>query len=261
MTVWGLTLLDLLALALFLAAWLGYAPFLRWRGRHLDGQARAMLDHRRAWMHEMLGRELITADIAIVGHIMSTASFFASTTVIVIGALAGVLVHLGPGSGKPPSEWLSMAQPSVLELKIILILVLAVYAFQCFTWAIRQANFAAVVMGAAPPLPSMDASLRNRLATDMGSIITGVAESYDNGVRAYFFGIAAVTWIVNPVLLMLATAGVIAVLLRRQTRSRTAIALKDIAVARMEARAVESKARDQMRPRDTDAGGQDAEHP
>ena len=234
MTFWDLTLLDLVALAMFLCAWLGYAPFLRWRGRGLQVHAAAMMDHRRAWMHEYLGRDLISGDIAIVGHIMSTASFFASTTVIVIGALAGVLVHLGPGSGKAPSTWLSIAQPSVLELKIVLILVLAVYAFQCFTWSIRQANFAAVVMGAAPPLSTLNTTVRNRLAASMGSIITGVAESYDNGVRAYFFGIAAVTWIVNPLLLMLATTGVVTLLLRRQTRSRTAVALKEIAALRME---------------------------
>jgi hypothetical protein len=33
MTIWGLTLLDLGALAFFLLLWLGYAPFLAWRGR------------------------------------------------------------------------------------------------------------------------------------------------------------------------------------------------------------------------------------
>ncbi len=75
----------------------------------------------------------------------------------------------------------------------------------------------------------------------MGSIITGVAESYDSGMRAYFFALGAVTWIVRPVVFVLATTGVIGLLLHRQTRSRTALALKEIAVAGSEARALRRK--------------------
>ncbi len=232
MTIWGLTVLDLVALIFFLVAWLGYTPFLRWRGRRLQAVAAAMLDHRRAWMDELLGRDMKVADTAIVGHIMSTAAFFASTTVIVIGALVGALVNLGRGAPAESTGWLPMAQPSPLDVKIVLIIVVAAYAFQSFTWAIRQANFAAVMMGAAPAGSSMDPDLRNRLATSMGNIITGVAESYDNGMRAYYFALGAVTWVVSPVVFLLATIGVIWLLLHRQTRSRTALALKEIAMAR-----------------------------
>lgn len=61
-----------------------------------------------------------------------------------------------------------------------------------------------------------------------------MAESYDNGMRAYYFALGAVTWVVSPVVFLLATIGVIWLLLHRQTRSRTALALKEIAVARSE---------------------------
>jgi uncharacterized membrane protein len=235
MTIWGLTVLDLGALVFFLAVWLGYAPFLRWRGRRLQVVASAMIDHRRAWMDGLLGRDMKVADTAIVGHIMSTAAFFASTTVIVIGALLGVLFNLARGATTTTIPWLAIAPPSPLDIKVVLVLVVVVYAFQSFTWAIRQANFAAVVMGAAPPAASMGAELRERLAISMGNIITGVAESADNGMRAYYFALGAVTWVVSPVLFFLATVWVVALLLHRQTKSRTAIALKEIAKARSEA--------------------------
>ncbi len=230
----GLNELDLLALAVFFFTWLGYGPFLKWKGRRFQGVATAMVDHRRAWMEAMLGRDMKIADAAIVGHIMSTAGFFASTTVIVIGALIGVMINLGRGQPASPSTWLTIAPPTLLEVKVVLIIVVAVYAFLCFTWAIRQANFAAVMMGAAPVAASMGPALRNRLATSMGNIITGVAESYDSGVRAYYFALGAVTWIVSPVLFILTTVGVVALLLHRQTRSGTAVALKEIALARSE---------------------------
>ena len=242
MTIWGLTVLDLGALAFFLVAWLGYAPFLGWRGRRLQMVGAAMIDHRRAWMNELLGRDMKVADTAIVGHIMSTAGFFASTTVIVIGALLGVLVNLTRGGASASTGWLAISPPSSTEIKVVLILVVAVYAFQSFTWAIRQANFAAVMMGAAPRADSMGVELRARLAASMGNIITGVAASYDSGMRAYYFALGALTWVVSPVLFVLATAGVVGLLFHRQTRSGTAIALREIAVARSEAAGPPTKA-------------------
>ena len=234
MTIWGLTVLDLGALVFFLVAWLGYAPFVGWRGRRLHMVGAAMIDHRRAWMNELLGRDMKVADTAIVGHIMSTAGFFASTTVIVIGALLGVLVNLTRGGATTSTEWLAISPPSSVEIKVVLILVVAVYAFQSFTWAIRQANFAAVLMGAAPRADTMGAELRARLAANMGNIITGVAASYDSGMRAYYFALGALTWVVSPILFFLATVGVVGLLSHRQTRSRTAIALNQIAAARSE---------------------------
>jgi uncharacterized membrane protein len=232
MTIWGLTALDLGALAFFLVAWLGFAPYLRWRGRRAQVVASAMIDHRRVWMEALLQRGVRIADTAIVGHIMSTAAFFASTTVIVIGALLGVLVNMGRGAPTSSVSWLAISPPSPLEIKVVVIVVVAVYAFQSFTWAIRQANFAAVMMGAAPPPSTIGPELHKRLATSMGNIITGVAESYDNGMRSYYFAFGAVTWLVSPVLFFLATTGVVALLLRRQTKSGTALALKEIAAAR-----------------------------
>jgi uncharacterized membrane protein len=68
----------------------------------------------------------------------------------------------------------------------------------------------------------------------MGDIITELAASYDSGMRAYYFALAAVTWIASPFLLLLATTMVVALLVRRQGHSGTASALREIAAARTE---------------------------
>ena len=230
----GLSALDLAALAWFLLAWLGYAPFVRWKGGRLRTVSAAMIGHRRAWMHSLLGREMKIADAAIIGHIMSTAAFFASTTVIVIGALLGTLINLERGVQAVAGPWYAIEARSPLEIKLALIFVVAVHAFLSFTWAIRQANFAAVMIGAAPS-PPLEPALRERIATSMASIITSVAGSYDNGMRAYYFALGAVTWIASPVLFLAVTTGVVGLLLLRQTRSQTALALQEIATARAEA--------------------------
>jgi len=232
MVIWSLTALDLAALVLFLAAWLGYAPLVGWSSRRHKVIASARGDHRRAWMFELLGREVKIADATIIGQIMSTASFFASTTVILIGALIGVIATLAHADPPAPGSWLAIGEPSPIEIKLALVVVVAAYAFQSFTWAIRQANFAAIAMGAAPPLEELDEGRRRRIADSMATIVSSVGDSYDSGIRSYYFALAAVTWVVSPLLMIAATLGVVALMLHRLTHSRTAVALDDIARAR-----------------------------
>ncbi len=93
----GLSLLDVIALVFFLTAWLGFAALLRWRCEYLKVAA-AMVDRRRAWMHAMLGRDVRMIDALIVANIMSSAAFFASTAVVVVGALLGVLLNIERGA-------------------------------------------------------------------------------------------------------------------------------------------------------------------
>src|SRR5271154_1325033 len=91
--IWPLSPLDVVALLFFAIAWLGYAPLARRLTGHVK-VAFAMVDHRQAWMSAMLGRTIRDVDTMIVANIMSTAAFFASTAVVVVGALLGVLVSI-----------------------------------------------------------------------------------------------------------------------------------------------------------------------
>jgi uncharacterized membrane protein len=235
-TLWGLTAVDLVAVLFFLVAWVGYSPFLRWQAGRFGKVAAVMVKHRRAWMYSILGREMRVADTAIMGHIMSTAGFFASTTVVVIGALLGTLINFARGTPMPPGEWYMIAPRDPLEVKLALILVVALYAFFSFTWSIRQANFGAVMIGAAPN-PPVASPARERLAEQMGDIITQVATAYDSGMRSYYFAFAAVTWIVNPIVFVISTVAVVALLLYRQSAARTSLSLQEIAAARDSAEA------------------------
>jgi uncharacterized membrane protein len=225
--VWGLSALDVGALVFFLVAWLGYAPFIRWKTRDLK-VASAMMEHRRAWMQAMLGRGAREVDTMVVANIMSSAAFFASTAVVVVGAILGVLIET---ESKNASPSFGMAAHQPLEIKLVLMLGIALYAFMTYTWSIRQANYLNVTIGAAPPAP-VDPELRDAIASSMATIIANVAASYDAGMRSYYFGLGAVAWIVSPVLLLIVTLGIAALLLYRQTRSGTALALEHIAAAR-----------------------------
>jgi uncharacterized membrane protein len=229
---WGLSKLDLAALAFFIFVWLGYGPLVRQFGGRFRKAARAMIEHRRAWMYSIMGREMRVADTAAIGHIMSTTGLLASTTVIVIGALLGTLINMERSLPPVPSgAWLGLSPRDPLEVKLALVLAVAVYAFFTFTWSIRQANFASVLIGALP-LPPVEEAQRAKIAAEMGNIITEVASAHDQGMRAYYFALASVTWVAGPILFIIATTAVVALLLRRQSLSKTALALKEVSLLR-----------------------------
>jgi uncharacterized membrane protein len=80
---------DLAALVLFCAMWLGYGPFVRW---FAAGAINSKLHSVRVlWMRSMLMRDNRIPDAALIGHVVHSTSFFASTSLIAIGALLGVL--------------------------------------------------------------------------------------------------------------------------------------------------------------------------
>ena len=86
-----MTWFDWGALALFFICWLGYAPLLKAISRR-GGSLNADMVHVRAvWMESMTHRELKLVDSQLMGHSINSASFFASTNLLLIAAVAGIL--------------------------------------------------------------------------------------------------------------------------------------------------------------------------
>ncbi len=219
--------IDLIAVLYFLTAWLGYAPLLRRIATRRKLVGAAMVDMRLAWMSAMLDRDMRVSDASLIGHVMSSVSFFASTTVIIIAGLIGILGNIEVHAQSAANEATWWLTRSLLEIKLALVLIVMAYAFQTFAWAIRQLAYSLVLIGAAPAKP-VEPVVRSHYASNVAAVITQGAEAYDNGIRAYHFALGAVTWIAGPVALIVATTAVLALLWLRQTKSRTALALQEI---------------------------------
>ena len=86
-----MTMLDWIALGVFVLVWVGYDPLLGVIARRSGSLNADMLVVRDAWMRAMTVRQLRLVDSQLMGHTMSSASFFASTNLILIAAVAGVL--------------------------------------------------------------------------------------------------------------------------------------------------------------------------
>ena len=212
---------DWLGLIWLLAAWIGYEPVTRLAGRRWRLVNTSMVGIRRIWMETMLSRENRMPDVVLLGHVVHSASFFASTTVIVIAALFGALGSIDRLQSAIETLIGTPAERPALDIKLALVLIVVVRGFFAFTWAIRQFNYAIALIGAAPPAP-VEPMLRRALAKDLGDALSLAVMAFNSGVRAYYFALAGLTWLANPVLFLISTSAVVVLLLWRQTSSPSA---------------------------------------
>ncbi len=213
---------DVWAILFFVGGWMAYAWFAAWRGRHVPSLHNSMDRFRREWMVMMVGRDNRMLDANVIRNVTRSSQFFASTTMLILGALIALLGYVQQAqdvvSGLP---FTVIATRRLLEIKVLVMVVIFVYAFFKFSWAIRQLNFAGILVAAAPKTPPGDPE---QLAPHINRItrITSYAGSnFNHGLRAYYFAVAAMGWFLHPVLMMLATAWVIYILYHREFKSRT----------------------------------------
>ena len=85
---------DLVAVIFFLVAWLGYARFAVWYG-HRAPSLHGVLDGlRRTWALRMVERDNRMVDVNIVRNLTRSSQFFASTTLLILGALIALLGYV-----------------------------------------------------------------------------------------------------------------------------------------------------------------------
>lgn len=213
---------HLLAALWFLGCWLGYARYAIWKGRDTACLASVMHLYREDWMRRMLLRENRIADASVIGNLERNASFFASSTLII---LAGVLTVLG-ASDRAVSllqdlPLVQAASRELSELKLICLAMVFVYAFFTFSWCMRQYNFASVLIGSAPLVAERGLSepQREAYAVRTARVISMAANQFNLGLRSYYFGMATLGWFIHPWFFMLLSAGVVLVLYHREFHS------------------------------------------
>jgi uncharacterized membrane protein len=214
----GVPLLDALAPLVFLLAWIGYARWADGRGRR-SLMAR-MHEYRLAWMRRMLARENRITDLQVVLVPVQNIAFFASSSIILIGGLAAVLGARDQALAILAE--LPLAAPSaarVFDAKVLLLVLVFVYAFFKFTWTLRQFNYVAILIGAAPPPSEACSPAAERLVERAARMATRAADHFNKAMRAYYFGLAGLAWFVHPALLIAAVVWVVLVSWRREFRS------------------------------------------
>jgi uncharacterized membrane protein len=225
----ALAWLDWAALALFFTAWIGYARFAHRRASVQPSLLAASNGYRRRWMLEATRRENRVFDGVVVQNLASSPSFFASTTILIIG---GLVAALG-ASDRAQSliEGLPFAARTsalVLDMKLALLAGIFVYAFFRFTWSLRQYSFGALLVASAPERDSFaDEAERERFADRAGGVVGLAAETFNDGLRAYYFAFAAAAWLFSPIAFALASLGVVWVLYVREFHSEALALMRE----------------------------------
>ncbi len=213
---------HLLAVLWFVICWVGYTRYAQVKGRTTPCLASVLHLYREDWMRRMLLRDNRIADANVIGNLERNASFFASSTLII---LAGILTVLG-ASDRAVSlladlPFVQAASRGLSEVKLLSLGVVFVYAFFTFSWCMRQYNFAAVLVGSAPMIGERHVTEQERkaFAERTARVISMAAHQFNQCLRAYYFGMATLAWFINPWFFMLVTAGVVLVLYHREFHS------------------------------------------
>ncbi|HEV7915657.1 MAG TPA: DUF599 domain-containing protein [Albitalea sp.] len=218
--------LDWVAIVGFFGGWIGYAHFARRRAGTRPSILATTNRIRRQWMLQTTYRDARVIDGVVIQNLSTSPSFFASTTILIIGGLLATL-----GTTDKASELVReipfAARTTVLvfDLKLVLMLMVFVYAFFRFTWSMRQYTFGALLIASAPEAKQFEAlgaegeAHRQAFADRAGRVVGLAAETFNDGLRAYYFAFAAIGWFFSPVVFMLATVGVVYILYQREFRS------------------------------------------
>jgi uncharacterized membrane protein len=218
--------IDILALCWFVLCWTGYTWGADHRGpRQSRGLNQATYAHREIWMRRMLERDNRIVDSTLVGNLMRSVAFFASTTMIIVG---GLVAALGAANQTilimQEIPFAAPISPLLWKAKLLLLILIFIYAFFKFTWSTRQFNYCNILIGAAPTAFTQ-ADEAEAYACRAARLLALAGDNFNRGLRAYYFGLAVLSWFINPWLFMAVSSWVVLVLYRREFASRTLKAL------------------------------------
>jgi uncharacterized membrane protein len=219
---------DIAALAVFGVCWLFYQPFLNLLARRGGATINTDLTVvRSAWMRNMARRENRFMDGQLLGQTLNSASFFASSNLILIAAAAGVLFG-GQASFRNVSSLVVVKTSSrvLFEAQISLVLLTLSRGLLDFIWGIRQLNYVLAAIGATPE--DLDDARHHKFGDIAGRLLNPALHSVNSGVRGYYFALAAAAWLFGPWTFIAATLGAVTLLIWRQRRSPAAAAIADL---------------------------------
>ena len=220
--------LDIAALIVFAVGWLLYQPALKRLSRRGGVINTDMTIVRRRWMANMARRENRFLDSQLMGHALNSASFFASANLIVIAAAAGALFRSDTTYRTVAHMVATETGPRWLfEAKLALVVLALARGLLDFIWAIRQMNYTLAAIGAAPPTSSPTALL-DAYGEAAAEVLNPALSSFNNGVRGYYFALAAAAWMLGPAAMIAAVLLAIGLLYTRQVGSSAARGLGKI---------------------------------
>ncbi len=219
---------DYCAILIFAVSWLLYEPLLKVISAR-NGSARKDLQTvRHAWMSEFINRDVKIFDSNLLGHSVNTASFFASANLLIIAAIGGVIFEGNLKTGFIKDIGIEASRPFEVQIKLCLVLLCLVRGLLDFVWSLRQMNYCAAAWGAVPAKKGRETN--EKFANAITAIVEPAMATFSQGVRTYYFSIAAALWLFGPWVMAIGSIAVFILLAYRQTLSPAAKGLRQLRI-------------------------------
>lgn len=217
---------DAVAVATHLGLWAGVS----WRATRPARSKEAvpatgeLINHyRRVWLREAAKREVRIMDAQLLGGLRQGSAFFASAT---LAALGGGIALLGQTETlvSVAVEFDDAVAPRAVWIgKILFIIAILASAFLHFIWAHRVFGYVAVMLGAMPD--HREEKRAEEIGEQAGALMVSAGRAFNRGLRATYFAIAALSWLIGPAPLMIASILTGATIWRREFHSASRAAL------------------------------------
>lgn len=171
-----------------------------------------MSRQRRRWVANAARRET-PLDAILSGNIMQSVGLLASTSMLVALAIIAVfsqvptlietLRNLGLGQDYSAAS---------MQLHLIVLVAIFVAGFFAFTLSLRQFNHFCILLGALPH----DRMVAEEELDAIAMLNSLAAKNFNNGIRAYYFAVPAVTWFASEWLAIGATLLTTAFIIHRE---------------------------------------------
>ncbi|WP_029075424.1 DUF599 domain-containing protein [Kaistia adipata] len=215
--------IDTIAIVVFVGAWLLYSVILTRMAKTGRTLSSAMDFQRRQWMRTMVHRDLRMIDTGIMSGLQNGTAFFASTSLLAIGACFALLNSTDHVYGVMRDLAIVETVPKGLfEAKVIGLMLIFGYAFFKFGWSYRLFNYASILIGATPTAAHASEAEAVAAAERAAVFTITAGRHFNHGLRAFFFSIGYLGWFVNGWTLIATTLVVALVQLHRQFLSDSA---------------------------------------
>ncbi|HLF21359.1 MAG TPA: DUF599 domain-containing protein [Aestuariivirga sp.] len=213
------------AIGLIFALWGLYGPILRVFAKgSLNTQLHAV---RMRWLHMHQGteREHRVFDAILLGHISSAISYFGSATLLVLAGLVGTLVNVNRiYIVSRELKFLAPMSADLFTLYFAILTLILAMSFFAFTYALRKMSYTFALLGGLQDAPD-DAAESHVMVEQAATVLTEAVRSINNGIRGFYYAIAALFLFAGPAICIGATFFITGILFYRQIFSPTALAI------------------------------------
>lgn len=223
----ALEIIDYLSLIVFMGLWFGYTQFSRIKAKNTACLSRCLHQHRLHWMRQILDNDIRVSHASLLANLERHVAFFAQTTLLVLAGVLTLFTQVDNVNNVLASIPIATVQNHVaIQVKLSLLTMIFVMAFFQFTWSMRQYGFLNIMIGAAPVEINTQKSHLLDYAKQMGVVQDQAGHAYNYGLRSYYFSLAALSWFIHPLLLIISSLAVVYVLYHREFKSKALQAIK-----------------------------------